>query len=51
MKNTYRVSAVLLIVLAIAMIGLSIKMGGLPPGITGAGFIVIAWVFWNKSKL
>lgn len=45
-----RFVAVLLIVLGIAMIGLSLKAGVYPPGITGIGFFAIAAVFFMDSK-
>ena len=40
----------LLIVLALVMFYLSYKMGGLPPAITGLGFILIAWVFLKEDS-
>jgi hypothetical protein len=40
-------AAVLLLILGIYMIYLGTKAHILPPGITGAGFIIIAIVFWR----
>ncbi len=42
--------AFLLIVLGIIMIGLSLKLGVYPPGITGIGFFAIAAVFLSKES-
>ncbi|MGK2865001.1 MAG: hypothetical protein ACSLE0_23930 [Chitinophagaceae bacterium] len=44
-------AAILLIVLAAVMIYLGISAGNLPPTLTGAGFIIIAFVFLSlRSK-
>lgn len=40
--------AILLIVLGIVMVGLSVKLGVYPPGITGIGFFAIALVFLKE---
>ena len=50
MKNVYLISGIILWVLAVVMVVLSVRMGGLPPGITGIGFLVIGWVFLRKSR-
>ena len=42
MKN---IVAIILIILSVIMLYLSYQMGGLPPAITAAGFILIAIVF------
>lgn len=47
MKKT---AAIVLIVLAIVMFYLAYEMSGLPPAITGLGFIVIAIVFLKEEK-
>jgi len=44
-----RLVAILLIVLGVVMIGLSVKLGVYPPGITGIGFFAIALVFLSKE--
>lgn len=36
---------IILVVVALAMIYLSFRLGALPPGLTGVGFIVIAVLF------
>ena len=46
----YRIPAYILIVLGIIMIYLSVSIGALPPGITGIGFFVIAWVFLKMKS-
>ena len=45
-----KIIAYLLIVLAVFMIYLSYQMGGLPPAITGVGFISFALVFLKDSS-
>lgn len=45
-----RLVAMVLIILGIVMIGLSVKAGVYPPGITGIGFFAIAAVFLKESK-
>lgn len=42
MKN---ILLILLVVVALAMIYLSLRLDSLPPGLTGIGFIVIALLF------
>ncbi|MDH3651351.1 MAG: hypothetical protein OEQ53_16815 [Saprospiraceae bacterium] len=44
-----RFVAILLIILGVIMIGLSLKLGAYPPGITGIGFIAIAVVFLSEK--
>lgn len=44
-----RIAAILLILLALVMFYLAYDIGGLPPAITGVGFLVIA-VVWLKEK-
>jgi uncharacterized membrane protein YbaN (DUF454 family) len=39
-----------LIIVAIVMIGLSFKAGILPPGLTGIGFIIIAYLFYKQKS-
>jgi len=46
MKKTV---GIILIILGLIMIGLSIKAGIYPPGITGVGFIAIAAVFLKEQ--
>ncbi len=41
---------ILLIIIAIAMIFISIKAGIPAPGLTGLGFIIIAALFYQKPK-
>ncbi len=45
-----KISAIILIVLALVMFYLAYQMGGLPPAVTGVGFLVIAFVFLNEEK-
>ena len=45
-----KIAAYLLILLALVMFYLSYRIMGLPPAITGAGFLVIAWVFLKDSQ-
>lgn len=40
---------ILLVVVALAMIYLSITLNAMPPGLTGVGFIIIAILF-GKAK-
>ncbi len=47
MKKT---AAIVLIVLAIVMFYLAYEMSGLPPAITGVGFVVIAIVFLKEKN-
>ena len=42
--------ALILIVLAIIMFYLAYQINGLPPAITGVGFILIAMVWWMENK-
>ncbi len=44
-----KIAAYLLILLALVMFYLSYKIMGLPPAITGIGFILIAIVFLKES--
>ncbi|MFZ1805736.1 MAG: hypothetical protein WAU36_00850 [Cyclobacteriaceae bacterium] len=44
-----KIAAVLLIVLALVMFYLSYTMDGLPPAITGIGFLIIAMVFIKED--
>ncbi len=39
-----------LVLVAIVMIYLSLKAGILPPGLTGVGFIIIAYLFYKHKK-
>jgi hypothetical protein len=50
MKNVYLIAGIILWVLAVVMVILSVRMGGMPPGITGIGFLVIGWVFIRKGR-
>ncbi len=50
MKNTFKIAAFILAILAVLMLYLGFKMGGLPPAITGVGFLVIAFVFFKLSS-
>ena len=55
MQNLYtwemkKFVSVLLIVLALVMFYLAYKMGGLPPAITGVGFLLIAMVFLGEKS-
>jgi hypothetical protein len=45
-----KITAIILIILALVMFYLSYKIGGLPPAITGVGFIAIAVVFLNEKS-
>lgn len=47
MKN---ILLILLVVIAIAMIIISLKAGIPAPGLTGIGFIIIAYLFYQRSK-
>ncbi len=49
MKNLFKIAAFILVILAVIMCYLGFKMGGLPPAITGVGFLVIAFVFFKQS--
>ncbi len=40
-----KIAAILMAILAITMFYLAYKIGGIPPAITGIGFLVVAWVF------
>jgi|AntRauTorckE6833_2_1112554.scaffolds.fasta_scaffold355354_1 hypothetical protein len=42
--NITNLLLIVLIVIALAMIGISFKAGILPPGLTGLGFIIIAYL-------
>ncbi|MFT6871382.1 MAG: hypothetical protein ACJAVN_000380 [Roseivirga sp.] len=46
-----RIGAILLILLALVMFYLAYNIGGLPPAITGAGFLVIAVVWLNEKAV
>ncbi|HNP08499.1 MAG TPA: hypothetical protein PKN99_12780 [Cyclobacteriaceae bacterium] len=46
-----KIAAIALIVLALIMLYLSYKTGGLPPAVTGIGFIIIAMVFIRESQV
>ncbi len=39
---------IVLVLIAIVMMGLSFKAGILPPGLTGLGFIIIAYLLYQK---
>ena len=45
-----KIAAYLLILLALIMFYLSYRIMGLPPAITGVGFLVIAWVFLKEAQ-
>lgn len=45
-----KIAAYLLILLALIMFYLSYQITGLPPAITGVGFLVIAWVFLKDAQ-
>jgi hypothetical protein len=45
--NVKNVLLTVLVVIALVMIYLSINMGILPPGLTGIGFFIIAFLFYN----
>jgi hypothetical protein len=45
-----KIAAIVLIALALVMFYLAYQMGGLPPAITGLGFVVIAIVFLQEEK-
>ena len=45
-----KILSIILILLAAAMIYMSVCYKALPPGITGAGFIVIAIIFLTERK-
>lgn len=47
---TKQVIAYLLILIAIGMIVISIQGQILPPGLTGVGFLLIAYVFLRKGN-
>lgn len=47
MKN---ILLILLVLIALFMIIISFKAKILPPGLTGLGFIIIGYLFWNKKK-
>jgi uncharacterized membrane protein YbaN (DUF454 family) len=47
MKN---VLLILLVLIAIAMIIIGIRVGILPPALTGVGFIIIAWWFYKYKN-
>lgn len=40
---------IILILIALSMIVLGVKAGMIPPALTGAGFIVIATLFYAKK--
>jgi len=42
-----KISALIMLVLGLFMLFLGWKIKGLPPAITGLGFLVIAWNFWK----
>ena len=41
---------IVLILIALFMIFISFKVKMLPPGLTGVGFIIIGYLFWDKKK-
>jgi succinate dehydrogenase hydrophobic anchor subunit len=45
-----KISAIVLIALALVMFYLAYQIGGLPPAITGVGFLLIAFVFLRDEK-
>ncbi len=45
-----KIVAIILILLSLVMFYLAYQMGGLPPAITGVGFILIAFVFLKEEK-
>ena len=45
-----KIAAYLLILLALIMFYLSYQIMGLPPAITGVGFLLIAWVFLKETQ-
>lgn len=47
MKN---ILLILLVVIALAMVFISFKAGIPAPGLTGIGFIIIAYLFYHRSK-
>ena len=52
-NNILTVSSLIMIMLAFVIVFLGFTAGPrvmLPPIITGAGFLVIAWVFWTLKE-
>lgn len=45
-----KIASIILIILAIVMFYLAYDIGGLPPAITGIGFLVIALVWLREGK-
>jgi hypothetical protein len=46
--NLKNILLTILVIIAVVMIGLSFKAGILPPGLTGVGFIIIAYLIAKK---
>ena len=50
MKTLLTISAVVLVLLGITMLGIGIQAGILAPPVTGVGFLLIAGVFFRMRK-
>ena len=50
MKMLLTISAVVLVLLGITMLGIGIQAGILAPPVTGVGFLLIAGVFFRMRK-
>ncbi len=46
-----KIASIILILLALVMFYLAYQIGGLPPAITGVGFVVIALVFLKEDTV
>lgn len=47
--NTKNILLILLVIISFVMIALGAKAGILPPALTGIGFLIIAYLFFNKK--
>ena len=44
-----KIASVILLILGLIMLYLGYKIGGLPPAVTGVGFLVISYIFYREA--
>lgn len=50
-KKKMHTGSILLMIIALFMIYISISKGTLPPGLTGAGFLIMVWMKEEKEAI
>lgn len=50
-KRKIHTGSIVLMVIALVMIIISIRSGMLPPGLTGAGFLILVWIIEENKAI